>query len=56
MLTHDASDLRDTMLPCACGQRVVLVNVMRHYDRDGDITFWTGECNNCGTAHTIFND
>lgn len=56
MLTHEASELRDTMLPCVCGQRVVLTNVETHRDLDGDVTHWTGECNNCGADHTVFND
>ena len=56
MLTHEASELMDTMLPCVCGQRVVLTNVKKHTDREGDVTFWTGECNNCGAEHTVFND
>ena len=56
MLSHETSELMDTLLPCVCGQRVVLTNAKAHYDREGDVTFWTGECNNWGAEHTVFND
>lgn len=55
-VTHEASELIDTLLPCVCGQRIVLANVKRHYDRDGDVTYYTGNCNNCDATHTVYND